>query len=155
MPAVSGKAVGYIAKLYYVATPIPTKNISNVAAAAIAGNLVKDVADMGALTKERAIIDVPVYGSDFMSKIPGQADPGTFDFQCHYDFSDTVHNALRDNGGTSLHTFIVSFTQGANVSYAVFDGYVANGTVTPPYDDTIKLDVSVARDGAVTYLNAA
>lgn len=155
MPAVSGRAAGFIAKLYYVATPITTKSATNLAAAAIAGNLVKDVADMGALTKERAIIDIPVYGADVMGKLPGQADPGTFDFNVTFDFSDTVHQAIRDNAGTSLHTFIVSFTQGANVSYAAFDGYVATASVGMPIDDRIQMDVSIARDGAVTFVSAA
>lgn len=155
MPSVSGRAAGFIAQLYYVAAPITTKNITNVAAAAITANEVRDVADMGTLSKERAIIDIPVYGADVMGKLPGQANPGTFDFNVTYDFANATHNALRDNPGTTEHTFIIRFTQGANVSYAVFDGYVANASVGLPIDDRIQMDCSVARSGAITWVNAA
>lgn len=155
MAGISGRAAGFIAELYFVDTVIGTKDITNVEADAISANEVKDVADMGSLDKVRNIIDIPVYGDDVAGKLPGQADPGTFDFNVTLDLSDSIHIALKDDDGIDQHTMIVKFSQGANVSYAVFDGFVATATVSMPIDDRIQMDVSIARSGAVTWVNAA
>lgn len=155
MSSVTGRAAGFIASLYLVNSVITTKDLTTVAAAAVVGNLVKDVADMGSITKQRAIIDIPVYGADTMSKLPGQSDPGTFDFNVTMNFDDVTHLALRDDDGLTPHTLIIKFTQGANATYAVFDGYVATADVVAPIDDRIQMDVSIARDGGETWIDAA
>jgi hypothetical protein len=49
---------------------------------------------------------------------------------------------------------VIKFTQGANITYAAFDGYIADATVSQPIDDRIQMDVSVARAGAITWLDA-
>jgi hypothetical protein len=110
---------------------------------------------MGALSKARTVIDIPVYGEDVMGKLPGQADPGTFDFNVTFLMNDAIHKSLRDDDGKTPHTFVIKFTQGANVTYAAFDGYVATADVSPPIDDRIQMDVSIARDGGVTWVDAA
>lgn len=155
MPSVTGRAAGFIATLYQVSAVITSKTATTVAAAAISGNQVIDVADMGSLTKARNIIDIPVYGADVMSKLPGQADPGTFDFNVTLNLNNTVHTAIRDDNGLVPHTYIIKFTQGTNVTYAVFDGYVATADVSAPIDDRIQMDVSIARDGAVVWIDVA
>jgi hypothetical protein len=155
MSSVTGRAAGFIATLYLVDSVISSKDLTTVAATAVVGNIVKDVADMGSLTKARNIIDIPVYGADTMSKLPGQADPGTFDFNVTFNMDDVTHKALRDDDGLTPHTLIIKFTQGTNVTYAAFDGYVATADVTAPIDDRIQMDVSIARDGGVTWLDAA
>lgn len=155
MPGISGRAAGFIATLYYVDTPIATKNITTVAAAAIEANQVIDTSDMGALTKERNVIDIPVYGQDVAGSLPGQASPGTFDFSVTMNMDDATHTAIRDDAGIQLHTYIIKFTQGANATYAVFDGYVATASVGLPIDGAVAMEVSIARDGGVTWLDAA
>lgn len=154
MTAVTGRAAGFIATLYFVNTVIGTKDFTNVSAAANTSTQVTDVADMGSLQKQRNIIDVPVYGADVSGKLPGQADPGQFDFNVTYHMDNAIHNALRDDDGTGQHSFIVKFSQGANETYAVFDGYIATADVSSPIDDRIQMDVSVARDGGVTWVDA-
>ena len=156
MPAVTGRAAGFIAELYYVATPIASasRTEAGIEAAAIATNQVIDVSSMGALLKDRAIIDIPVYGEDVAGKLPGQADPGTFDFTVTMNFDNTTHVALRDDAGTGLHSFIVGFTQNTNnVTYALFDGYVASANVNQAIDGAITMDVSIARSGAITWVD--
>jgi len=155
MASVQGRAAGFIATLYYVPTVDATKDLSSISGNAIGSNQVADVADMGALTNSRNIIDVPVYGADTAGKLAGQADPGTFDFNVTMNFDDATHVALKDDTGTSEHTFIIKFTQGANSTYACFDGFIADGTVNQPIDDRISMDVSVARSGSVTWVDAA
>ena len=150
--SVEGRAAGFIATLYYVESPIASPSASTIAAAAIAANQVIDVADMGELTKERSVIDVPVYGQDTMGKLAGQADPGTFDFNVTMNFNDTIHQALRDDTGRIPHGWIIKFTQSAeNVTYAYFEGAVSRASVGQPIDDRIQMDVSVARAGDVTW----
>lgn len=155
MASVQGRAAGFIATLFYSATVDATKDITSMATTAASGNEVLDVADIGSLNKTRTIIDVPVYGDDVKGKLPGQVDPGTFDFNVTLNLDDAIHTALRDDNGLTIHTFVIKFTQGANITYAAFDGYIADATVNQPIDDRIQMDVSVARAGAVTWLDAA
>ena len=155
MASVQGRAAGFIATLFYSSAVDATKDITSMATTAASGNEVLDVADIGSLNKTRTIIDVPVYGDDVKGKLPGQVDPGTFDFNVTLNLDDAIHTALRDDNGLTIHTFVIKFTQGANITYAAFDGYIADATVNQPIDDRIQMDVSVARAGAVTWLDAA
>jgi len=155
MASVTGRAAGFIATLYYSAAVDATKDITSMATTAASGNEVLDVADIGSLNKTRTIIDIPVYGDDVKGKLPGQVDPGSFDFNVTLNLDDAIHTALRDDDGLTIHSFVIKFTQGANITYAVFDGYVADATVSQPIDDRIQMDVSVARAGAITWLDAA
>lgn len=154
MAAVQGRAAGFIAELYFSDSVITTKDESNTEAAAISANEVIDVASMGALESVRQIIDVPIYGESTAGKLPGQADPGTFDFNVTLNLNNSVHTDIRDDDGTSQHTFIVAFAQSTtNTTYAVFDGYIANASVGQPIDDRIQMDVSIARSGSVTWID--
>ena len=154
MAAVVGRAAGFIAELYYVPAVITDKSESNLEAAAIAANRVIDVASMGTLDRQRNIISVPVYGEDVAGSLAGQADPGTFDFNVTMNFDDSVHTALRDDDGRNQHTFIIRFFQNSNdYTLAAFDGFVANASVGQPIDDRIQMDCSVARSGAVTWVD--
>lgn len=156
MADVQGRAAGFIATLYYVATPISAPTASNVATAASVSNQVIDVADMGELTKERATIDIPVYGADVMGKLAGQADPGTFEFNVTMNFNNATHKLLRDDDGRISHGWIIKYTQSAgNVTYAYFEGTVAKASMGQPIDDRIQLDIAVARAGDVIWLASA
>lgn len=154
MTAVVGRAAGFIAALYYVPTVIATKDESTIEAAITSANLVKDIAEMGALSKARTIIDIPVYGEDVAGKLPGQADPGTFDFNVTLNLDDTVHKALRDDDGKLQHSFVVVFTQSTTAkTYVAFDGFIADASVEQPIDDRIQMNVSIARSGALTWVD--
>ena len=155
MAAVTGRAAGFIATLYYSATVDAVKDVASMATTAASGNVVPDVADIGSLNKARTIIDIPVYGEDVKGKLPGQVDPGTFDFNVTLNLDDANHVLLRDDDGLSNHTFVIKFTQGSAITWAAFDGYIAEATVTAPLDDRIQMDVSVARSGGITWLDAA
>ena len=82
-------------------------------------------------------------------------DPGSFDFNVTLNLNNTIHTGLRDDDGLTIHTFVVKFTQGAAVTWAAFDGYVADATVSAPIDDRVQMDMSIARSGAITWLDAA
>ena len=154
MPAVSGRSAGFIATLYHVATVISDKSETNLEAAIVSANLVKDVAEMGTLDKTRNIIDVPVYGQDVAGKLAGQADPGTFDFNVTFDFSDTKHKALRDDTGRVEGTYIVVYEQSTNnKTYAAFDGFLANASLGQPIDGRVQMDFTAARSGDVTWVD--
>ena len=155
MASVTGRAAGFIATLYYSTSVDSTKDVASMATTAAAGNEVLDVADIGSLNKTRTVIDIPVYGDDVKGKLPGQADPGSFDFNVTMNFDDAIHTALRDDDGLTIHTFVVKFTQGANITWAAFDGYVADATVSSPIDDRVQMDISVARSGGMIWLDAA
>ena len=146
---------GLIASLFFSAAKIDTKDETTVAAAAIANNQVIDVADMGALSKSRSVIDVPVYGEDFQSKLVGQASADSFTFNVTYNNDNAIHTAIRDDDGKTEHSFIVKFENGAEVTYAVFDGYIESSDLTAPLDDRIQMDASVARTGGVTWVDKA
>ena len=154
MPGVTGKRVGFIATLYK-SPLIASKTLTLVEAALVTANSVADVYDMGTLTKERDIVDLKLYGQDISSKITGQADPGTFDFTVAMNLGDTQHKAIRDDTGLTQFTFIVEYTVGTNKTYAAFDGFIATSDVEQAVDDVIKMNVSIARDGGITWLDKA
>ena len=154
MPAVQGRAAGFIATLYRVPTVITDKSEANIEAAIVTANEVIDVSSMGALSRERAIIDIPVYGQDVAGKLAGQADPGTFDFTVTLNLNDAQHVAIRDNTGRLESTFILRYEQSAaNTTYAAFDGFLANASVTQAIDGAIAMECSVARSGDVTWID--
>ncbi len=155
MSGLTGQAQGYLAKLYKAAV-IGTKDESNLAAACIGGNEVVSTKDIGSgVSKSRNIIDVPVFGQDTAGKLPGQVDPGTFDFTVAFEGDNSVHTAIRDDAGTTQYTFIVEFTQGSNVTYVAMDGYIADATVNFSVDSEITMDCSVARSGGATWVDKA
>jgi hypothetical protein len=155
MAGITGKISGHNTKLYYVASVIDTPNTTNVAAAANSSNEIIDLADLGDLNKSRNIIELNIYGQDAKGKLVGQADYGTFDFGVHLNLDDSVHQAIRDDNGDAEHTFILEIGLGANATYAVFDGYVADVSTSTPIDDSVQMSVSVAVDGAPVWIDAA
>ena len=40
-----------------------------------------------------------------------------------------------------------------DITYALFDGFVANADVNQGIDGAITMDVSIARDGAITWVD--
>ena len=154
MTAVMGRGAGFIATLYQSTAVITDKSESNLETAISTANTVIDVSAMGALQKQRQIIDIPVYGADVAGKLPGQADPGTFDFTVTLNLNDTLHTTIRDDDGRTEHTYIVEYEQTATAkTYAAFDGFVANASVSQAIDGAITMDCSIARSGDVTWVD--
>ena len=154
MAAVQGRAAGYIARLWYSSAVIAKTETAIETLLSTATNQVVDVSAMGGLTKEREIIEIPVYGSDTGGALPGQAPAGTFDFTVTLSLNNTLHTGFRDDAGTTQRTFVVEFEQtSTNTTYAAFDGYIANATVNQPIDGAITMDVSIARSGAITWVD--
>ena len=102
MAAVTGRAAGFIATLYYSVAVDSTKDVTSMATTAASGNEILDVADIGSLNKARTIIDIPVFGDDVKGKLPGQVDPGTFDFNVTLNLNDASHVLLRDDDGLTV-----------------------------------------------------
>lgn len=155
MAAVQGRAAGFIAELWFSSSVIGSKTEANVdTLLGTATNEIIDVSSMGALLSQRAIIDIPVYGEDTAGKLPGQADPGTFDFTVTLNLDNTMHTTVRDDDGRTQHTFVVVFNQtSSRQTYAVFDGYIANADVNQAIDGAITMDVSIARSGGITWID--
>ena len=155
MAAVTGRAAGYIAELWYSATVLTTRTEAGIdTLIGTAANQVIDVSSMGAIQSQRQIIDIPVYGNDTAGKLPGQADPGTFDFTVTLNLNNTVHTSLRDDNGRTRHSFVIVFDQAtAAQTYAIIDGYVASANVNQAIDGAITMDVSIARDGSATWVD--
>jgi len=155
MAGISGKQVGFITTLYMDAL-ISTKDEANLSAAAVSGKQIVDVTEMSTgLTKERDVIDVATFGSDVASKITGMAQVGTFDFAVAYNNDDANHLAIRDDSGLTQKTFILKMENGAAITYASFDGYVASASIDLAVDSVVSMNCSVARTGDVTYVDAA
>lgn len=155
MTSVVGRAAGFIATLFISDTVIDDKSETNIdTALAVTNAAIIDVSSMGALSRERAIIDIPVYGADVAGKLSGQADPGTFDFTVTLSLDDARHVLLRDATGRIQNTFIIQYEQSTTATtYAAFDGFLANATVNQAIDGALTMDVSVARSGDVTWVN--
>jgi len=155
MSGISGQQVGFNTT-FYKSTLVATKDETNLAAAAVSGNQIIDTTAFGTgLSKERTIIDTPVFGSDVAGKIPGQAELGTFDFSVLFNNDDAIHTAIRDDAGTTQYTFIMKFESGSDITWSAFDGYLAGATLNVAIDSVTSMDVSIARTNDAVHVDKA
>lgn len=154
MAAIPKQTAGFSGKLYKTAA-LTTLTPIAIAALAIPGNEVKGVSSMGEIAKARSTIDIPVYGADQSDQIPGQIEAATFEFSYTLDRSDTVHKAITDDAGTTSVGWIIAFTVGAAITYVAFNGRVLSANTDIAIDSAITVNASVARQGAVTWVDKA
>lgn len=155
MAGVTGRVVGFRAELYKLPLQTGTSTAATIATASTSATLIKDIRDIGGIAKERNIIDVPVYGQDSTDQIPGQINSNTFDFSVTLNLDNTLHKSIRDDDATQMATFVMKISKGNQATYCVFNGFVGNATITPPIDDVVAMEVTVARVGTARWLDAA
>ena len=156
MPANTDKlTANFNVKLYKGTLIVGTPTEASVETLIGASNAEVVCKEIGELTKERAIIDIPRYGVDGGLKLPGAIDFGTFDFSQAWDFSDAQMKLIRDDDGKTEFTWVLVFPGSSGTDYAAFNGYIASGTTGLAYDTETTLAVTVARTNSPTWLTNA
>ena len=151
MPGVTGYVAGDISRIYWSKTPITSKTLTNIKAAAVTANRILGVTTIGNLDKERNRIEFAIAGEEYSSSIPGQANPGSYDFSVALLLDNSLHTDLRADAGTSLYTFIVAFHQSStNITYFAFDGRIGTAPIETAVGEVVGLSVSIFRQGGET-----
>ena len=125
MPANTDKlTANFNVKLYKGTLIVGTPTEASVETLIGAANAEVVCKEIGELTKERAIIDIPRYGVDGGLKLPGAIDFGTFDFSQAWDFADAQMKLIRDDDGKTEFTWVLEFPGSSGTDYAAFNGYI-------------------------------
>ena len=150
MPAATGPYSGNQVRLYYVATPLTSRDAAGIEAAAVSGNLVGNVQSVGDITGDANTIEFGELGQTYTTTLPGQRSAGTQDFTVTAHWEDATHTALRDDDGTAVHSFIIEFrVDDSNATFVLLDGRVAGFTVSGLSPDAaVTAAISVARTSA-------
>lgn len=112
------------------------------------------IIDMGTISNESNVIDVPEFGQDYAGKLVGQLNAGTLDMAVAWDPSDTQHIQLKDAvTAKTLLTYSIQWNDGggSNFEYVGFNAYVATFGIETTIDDAVKANVSLAIDGGLFF----
>jgi len=157
MANLSNKFVSSFSELYF-----GTTDVSGAADAAAVETLLTGsdhskvtlVAEIGNISNEANVIDVPEFGATFRGKLRGQLDAGQLDSVLYWAPRNTEHLALRtaaESGSTVYVT--VKWIDGANVEYVTFKGFVSSFGIDTAFDDVAKANVTFVIDGALTFVS--
>ena len=117
------------------------------------------VGEIGSLSNEATIIDVPVFGEKYKGKLRGQLDGGQIDASLFWAPRNNVHQDIREisESGKPVSVGIKWITDlnGGDTEYAVFDGYIASFGIDTTFDDVAKASVTFPVDGQIYFADAA
>ena len=112
------------------------------------------VMEIGTLSNEATIIDVPTFGEEFRGKLRGQLDGGQLDVQLYWAPREAVHLAIRQfaQRGTAVSVGIrwrpTSDAAAADTELVVFDSFVSSFGIDTTFDDVAKVSATMVVDGA-------
>ena len=118
--------------------------------------LVSKIIDLGTISNEANVIDVPEFGQDYAGKLVGQLNAGTIDMSVAWNPSDVQHVALQSAvTAKTLYTYAIRWDDGGGVNfeYVGFNAYVASFGIETTIDDAVKASVSLAIDGQLHFFN--
>ena len=123
--------------------------------------LLENVQSVGEMTDESTIIDIPAYGSRYLSKVVGSANAGPIELVVSLDPTAAIQILMRQayEANTKL-TFEVRMGNSASTVGTTYDsvefvGYVASATIANEFDAIRTQTFSIAVDGALGTLTAA
>ena len=112
------------------------------------------VMEIGTLSNEATIIDVPTFGEEFRGKLRGQLDGGQLDVQLYWAPREAVHLAIRQfaQRGTAVSVGIrwrpTSDAASVDTELVVFDSFVSSFGIDTTFDDVAKVSATMVVDGA-------
>tara|TARA_R110001592_G_scaffold323006_3_gene602055 strand:- start:285 stop:1007 length:723 start_codon:yes stop_codon:yes gene_type:complete len=113
------------------------------------------VAEVGTISNEANIIDVPAFGDTYRQKLRGQLDAGQLDAVLYWAPRDVKHLELRQaatNGTTTYVTIAWSDdATGTSQEYVTFKAFVSSFGVDTTFDDVAKANVTFAIDGELYF----
>lgn len=144
-----------IVQTYYIAVPLDQLTEATMKAATTAANEIKSMASLGSVSATRAAIPLLRAGDDFQGTLPGQADPGTYDFTINWIPTDPIHQALTTDKARVRHTIILKAEVGDDVTYIGFHGRIGSAENNGDLGSARQWTISFLRDGPHVIVNKA
>ena len=124
----------------------------------ISGDLVPLVAEIGSISNEANVIDVPEFGAAFKGKLRGQLDAGQLDSVLYWSPRDAAHLSLRNAAETGSVVWVTvkwidTSTAVNSVEYVTFKGFVSSFGIDTSFDDVAKANATFVIDGALTFID--
>ena len=156
MAAVNGVYAGDITEIYFLASPLSTVDEASIETAAVDANEVPNVTEIGTLASESDIITYNVAGATFSGSLPGQRNPGTFDFGIAIDWTQAIVTTIYNDTGKSTRGIILVYNESStNKTYIYFEGRVASTSISGNVGEVATINCSIARTGAATVIQNA
>lgn len=128
---------------------VTTVNVAGTPAA-----VVGKITDLGTISNEANVIDVPEFGQEYAGKLVGQLNAGTLDMTIAWDPADAEHIALKDAvTNKTKKLFAIVWDDGVGQEYVAFNAYVASFGIETTIDDAVKASCSLAIDGQLHFYN--
>jgi hypothetical protein len=124
------------------------------AAAFTASTKVSLVAEIGSISNEANVIDVPEFGATYKGKLRGQLDAGQLDSVLYWAPRDAMHKSIQDaaTDGSIVYVGIKwSDNAGSDAEYVTFKGFVSSFGIDTSFDDVAKANTTFVIDGALTF----
>ena len=114
------------------------------------------LSEIGSLSNEATVIDVPEFGERFKGKLRGQLDGGQLDTTLYWAPRETAHLLIRElaSGGAAIGAGIKWLpddgvaTKGELV---VFNSFVSSFGIDTAFDDVAKVNSTLVVDGAESF----
>ena len=158
MGQITDKFVSSFSELYYKNANMTAAEVTDPFDWFAGATKVPLVGEIGSLSNEATIIDVPEFGQKYKGKLRGQLDAGQLDVSLFWAPRDATHLALRtlaENGDkASFGIKWITDLNGGDNEYVVFNAYVASFGIDTTFDDVAKASLTVAIDGALNFDDA-
>jgi hypothetical protein len=157
MANITTKFVSSFSELYFRPTVLAAGEIADPQTwfDAVTSVLVPGVAEMGTLSNESNVIEVPEFGAEFKGKLAGQSDAGTLDASVYWAPRDAVHLAMREASVSKIPMSMgikwQSDANGTNAEYVIFNGFISSFSLDQGFDDVVKASATIAIDGATYF----
>ncbi len=114
------------------------------------------LSEIGSLSNEATVVDVPEFGERFKGKLRGQLDGGQLDTTLYWAPRETAHLLIRElaAGGVAVAAGIKWLPDdGATTlgELVVFNSFVSSFGIDTAFDDVAKVSATMVVDGAESF----
>lgn len=120
----------------------------------LAGAPVPNVMEIGTLSNEATVIDVPTFGEKFRGKLRGQLDGGQLDASIYWAPRSSKHLEIRElaENGNAVTVGIrwkpSADAADADTELVIFDSFVSSFGIDTSFDDVAKASTTLVVNGA-------
>jgi hypothetical protein len=114
------------------------------------------LSEIGSLSNEATVIDVPEFGERFKGKLRGQLDGGQLDTTLYWAPRETAHLLIRElaSGGAKVGAgikWLPDDVTGTKGELVVFNSFVSSFGIDTAFDDVAKVNSTLVVDGAESF----
>jgi hypothetical protein len=111
------------------------------------------LAEIGSLSNEATVIDVPEFGERFKGKLRGQLDGGQLDTTLYWAPRESAHLLIRElaangKGVAAGVRWLPDDVAGTKGELVVFNSFVSSFGIDTAFDDVAKVNSTLVVDGA-------